>query len=135
MRKIIISFFVLFCYSLSVFADNPTLRIPQSSLIETSLPLGEEDEIKTIEQLISATELQLETQKHLKELMLQLKKQREEFVQGNQTKGHAVKLVRTARQVYELITANHLEHLFAKDYLDELIFFSSIAGKTAITRP
>ena len=67
--------------------------------------------------------------------MLQLKKQREEFVQGNQSKGHAAKLVRTARQVYEMITANHLEHLFAKDYLDELTFFASIAGKTAMTRP
>jgi len=118
------------------FADNPTLLIPQSSLLQqTSVPLADEDEIKIVEQLIVATEAQMETQKRLKELMIRLQKLREEFVQGNQTKTHAALMVRTARQVYEIITVNHLEHLFAKDYLDELLFFSSIAGKTAVKKP
>jgi hypothetical protein len=115
--------------------DNPTLIIPQSSLIETALPLAENDEVKIIDQLITATSRQLETQKQMKELMLQFKKQREEFIQGNQTKSHAGRMVRTARQIFEMISSNHLEHLFAKDYLDELTFFSSIAGKTAVTKP
>ena len=115
--------------------DNPTLLIPQSSLIETALPLAENDEIKMIDQLIHVTAQQLEKQKQMKELMLQFKKQREEFIQGNQTKAHAGKMVRTARQIYEMIMSDHLEHLFAKDYLDELTFFSSIAGKTAVKRP
>lgn len=115
--------------------ENPTLLIPQSSLIETALPLAENDEVKVAEQLIIATSRQLETQKQMKELMLQFKKQREEFIQGNQTKSHAGRMVRTARQIYEMISSNHLEHLFAKEYLDELLFFSSIAGKTAITKP
>ena len=118
-----------------VFSDNSTLLIPQSSLIETTLPLSENDEMKIIDQMISATSRQLEMQKQMKELMMQFKKQREEFVQGNQTKSHAGRMVRTARQIYEMITSNHLEHLFAKDYLDELTFFSSIAGKAAVTRP
>jgi len=118
-----------------VYSDNPTLLIPQSSLIETTLPLSENDEMKIIDQMISATSRQLEMQKQMKELMMQFKKQREEFIQGNQTKSHAGKMVRTARQIYEMITSNHLEHLFAKDYLDELTFFSSIAGKAAVTRP
>jgi hypothetical protein len=117
------------------YAENPTLLIPQSSLIETSLSLIAEDELKTLDQLISSTEAQLETQKQLKLLMLQFKKQREDFVQGNQTKSHASRMVRTARQIYEMITSNHIEHLFAKDYVEELTFFSSIAGKTAVTRP
>lgn len=129
-----VALFVLY-FSPDAKAENPTLLIPQSSLIETSLPLGEEDEVKIIDQLIAATSAQLETEKHLKELMLQFKKQREEFIQGNQTKVHAARMVRTARHIYETITANHLEHLFAKDYLDELTFFSSIAGKTAVKRP
>jgi hypothetical protein len=118
-----------------VHSDNSTLRIPQSSLMETTLPLSEDDEMKIIDQLISATSRQLDMQKQMKELMLQFKRQREDFIQGNQTKSHAGKMVRTARQIYEMITSNHLEHLFAKDYLDELTFFSSIAGKTAVTRP
>ncbi len=122
-----------FC-SLS-FAENLTLLVPQAPLIEVSLPLGEEDEVKVVDELIATTASQLEMEKHLKAMMLQFKKMREEFIQGNQTKSHAGKMVRTARQIYETISANRLEHLFAKDYLDELSFFSSIAGKTAVTRP
>jgi hypothetical protein len=128
---------VVFTFSLLGFchAENKTLQIPQSSLIETSLPMTEEDELKAVEELIIATQEQLQKHIALKEMMLQFKKQREAFVQGNQTKTHAGRMVRTARQIYEAITASHLEHLFAKDYLDELNFFSSIAGKTAVTRP
>ena len=67
--------------------------------------------------------------------MLQFKKLREEFVQGNQSKSHAEPHGESARQIYEMLTLSHIEHLFAKDYLDELTFFSSIAGKTAVTKP
>jgi hypothetical protein len=125
----------LLCFPLLCQAENPTLLVPQSPLIQTSVPVGGEDEIRVIEQLIVSTAAQLEMEKHLRELMLQFNKQQEEFIQGNQTKAHASRLVRTARQIYETITANRLEHLFAKDYLDELTFFSSIAGKTSVTRP
>ncbi len=135
MKKLLKYILFFLCFSPFCHTENPTLLIPQSSLIDTNLPLGEEDEVKIIDQLITATTAQLETEKHLKELMLQFKKQREDFIQGNQTKTHAGRMVRTARQIYETIAANHLEHLFAKDYLDELTFFSSIAGKTAVTRP
>lgn len=121
--------------ALMCLAASPTLQIPQSTLMEVALPVSEEDEIKRIDQLIQNTELQLERQRQMRELMIQFKKQRDEFVQGNQTKQHAGKMVRTARQIYEMINANHLEHLFAKDYMDELQFFSSIAGKTAVSRP
>lgn len=131
------SFFTLFAFSLPIlsFSENPTLRVPQSSLAETPFSVHEQDEVKIIEQLITVTAAQLETEKQLKELMLQFQKEREEFVQGNQTKAHTSRMVRTARQIYEIITAQHLEHLFAKDYVDELTFFSSIAGKTAVARP
>jgi hypothetical protein len=128
-------FLFLSALCVAAHAENPTLLVPQSALKETALPLSEDDEVKVIDHLIAATARQLEMQKQMKVLMMQFKKQREEFVQGNQTKPHAARMVRTARQIYELITSQHLEHLFAKDYLDELTFFSSIAGKTAVTRP
>ncbi len=121
---------ISFCH-----AENPTLLIPQSSLNDNTLGLGEQDEVKIIDRMIAATESQLETQKRLKEMMLQFNQQMDEFIKGNQTKAHTGRMVRTARQIYVTITESHLEHLFAKDYLDELTFFSSIAGKTAVTRP
>jgi hypothetical protein len=116
-------------------AENPTLLIPQSSLIETSVPLSPEDELKTIEQLIINTTKQLETEKQLRELMMQFKKQKDEFIQGNQTRSHTARMVKTARQIHEMLIVHHLDHLFTKEYIDELVFFSSIAGKSAVTRP
>ncbi len=131
MRK----YFFIFLSAMSTLSAEPTLHLPQSSLIETSVGIGEADEVSVVDQLIVTTSQQLEMEKHLKRLMLDFKAQKEEFVQGNQTKSHAGRMVRTARQIYELISAHHLQHLFSKDYLDELTFFSSIAGKNAIKRP
>ena len=115
--------------------SNPTLLVPQSSLKQVYTPMSTEDEIKIVELLIETTQKQIDSQKHLKELMFHFQKQREGFVQGNQTKSHSARMVRTARQIYEMIAASHIEHLFAKDYLDELSFFSSIAGKSALIHP
>lgn len=135
MNRILVCISLFLSVVLLSWAESPTLLMPQSSLLEASLPLSDEDELKIIDQLIIATTAQLEIQKQMKDLMLQFKKQRETFIQGDQSKAHAGRLVRTARQIYEMIAANHLEHLFAKDYLDELTFFASIAGKTAVSRP
>lgn len=125
----------LLCVPLFCHAENPTLQVPQSSLMQIHIPADKVDEIKVVDQLIASTKAQLDMEKNLRELMIEFHRLEEEFVQGNQTKPHASRMVRTARQIYELITTNHLEHLFAKDYLDELTFFSSIAGKTSVTRP
>lgn len=115
--------------------ENPTLRLPESSLLLVGDSFSGPDEVKIVQQLMDSTARQLETQKYLKELMLQFRDEKESFVQGNQTKSHASKMVQTARQIYEMITANHIEYLFPKDYLEELTFFSSIAGKSGIARP
>jgi hypothetical protein len=135
MGTAMLKFFLLGCCSVSLcLGENPTLIVPNALLIETR-PLIDEDEVKVVDKLIKVTEEQLKKQEQLKELMLFFQKHKEEFVQGNQTKTQASRLVRTARQIQELIKENHLEHLFAKDYLDELQFFSSIAGKTTLSRP
>ena len=118
----------------SVWGEQNQLQIPEVFFEETRF-LIDEDEIKVVDKLIHATEEQLKKQHQLKGLMVQFQKQKEEFIQGNQTKAHATQLVRSARQIYELISSNHFDHLFAKDYLEELQFFSSIAGKRALSRP
>ncbi len=127
--------FLLGCFSISLcLGESPTLIVPDALLIETR-PLLDDDEIKIVDKLIRVTQEQLRKQEQLRELMLFFQKHKEEFIQGNQSKAQASRLVRTARQIQEMIQENHLEHLFAKDYLDELQFFSSIAGKTSLSRP
>jgi hypothetical protein len=121
---------------LSAVADpaRPVV-IPQSSLMQTALPIREEDEIAVVQRLIQTTEEQLRIQEHLKELMVQFKKLKEAFIQGDQNKKTASSMVRTAREILEIITSQHLEFHFSQDYLDELTLFSSIAGKNGIKRP
>ena len=139
MKKWICSTLLILSFSLPLACQeggrNPTLRVPQSSLPDTTFVLGQRDEVKMVEQMIALAATQLQTLEQLKKKMAEFQEQRDAFIQGNQTKSHTGKMVRTARQVYETLTASHLDHLFAKDYLDELTFFSSIAGKNAVTRP
>lgn len=115
--------------------ENPTLVVPQSPLNDLNLSMEREDEIRIVERLIASTLTQIERERQLKELIVRFKKERDEFELGNQSKAHTGRMVRTARQVYERIASDHLEHLFSKEYLDELTFFSSIAGKTSVARP
>ena len=113
-----------------------SMQAPQSSLQELVLfPASGEDEIVAIDNILENTLHQLEMQKQMKCLMVEFLRQKKEFAEGNQTKAHAGRMVRTARQIYESITAHHLEYLFLQEYIDELLFFSSIAGKSKIKCP
>lgn len=93
------------------------------------------DEVEAIDNLIKATEQKLEVEKQLKTLMIKFNQQQDEFFKGNQTKHHAFRMVSTAREIMEIVSNNHLKHLFSKEYLDELVLFSSIAGKSSPVRP
>ncbi len=132
MRQYIFVFFSFLTCS-SAFAAEP--RVPESSLAEQQVYFHAENELVAVNQLIETTAKQLEAQKQLRDWMIQFEKEKEDFIQGNQTKPHAAKMVRTARQIFEVITEQHLDHLFAKEYLDELHFFSSIAGKAGPKKP
>lgn len=131
-----LTFLVLGLLPLSGFADpaHPVV-IPQSSLLKTALPVTDEDELAVVDRLIQTTEDQLKIQQHLRDLMIRFKQLKESFVQGDQTKKNASAMVRTAREILEIITIQHLQFHFSKDYLDELTAFSSIAGKNGIRRP
>ncbi|MBS0626937.1 MAG: hypothetical protein JSS09_01860, partial [Verrucomicrobia bacterium] len=63
---------------------KPAANFPLISLEETRPLLGE-DEVKTLEKLIEVNEQRLEVQKKLKEKMVLFKKQKEEFISGNES--------------------------------------------------
>lgn len=101
---------------------------------ETSLSVTE-DEIEVLDQLIAATDRKAVAQKKLRNVMIDFKKQKERFFKGDQTKKHSFLMVKTASQILRVIQENHLQHLFASDYLEELALFSSIAEKQNPTSP
>ena len=107
---------------------------PMVSLLETRVLLVE-DEVKSLEKLIEVNEVRLQVQKELKEKMLSFQKQKEEFIAGNESQKHAFSMVSNARSILGEIKKENLAYLFSSEYLEELVFFSSIAGKSAPLRP
>lgn len=99
------------------------------------LSLNSDNEIAVMDRLITATSQQLEEQKALETLMRLFRVQKQQFIEGNETKQQAGLIVKTARQILEKIEELHLQHLFSSEYMEELALFSSIAGKTAPRRP
>jgi len=116
-------------------AEEASVMIPKSSLIENPIALSSQNELEVIGNLILSTQGQLEKQIELKRIMIEFNQQEEDFVNGLQTKAHAAKMVRTARKILEMITDLHLQHLFLSQYMDELTVFASIAGKNTPPRP
>ncbi len=95
----------------------------------------EGDELAAIDQLITLSQRQLETEQHLKTLMLSFKEQQEAFFQGDQTLKSAGDMVATASAILNIIDTHHYRELLPPIYLEELEMFSSIARKNGVSRP
>lgn len=130
-------FFLLISQSSLAFADvkqNESKVFPHVALEETASLLVE-DEVDALEKLIEINEKRLRVQRTLKEKMRLFQQQKEEFILGNQSKKHAFIMVSNARDILSELKKEHLAYLFSKEYLEELVFFSSIAGKSTPVRP
>lgn len=103
--------------------------------LEKNSFLWAEGEIEAVEQLIEATSKRLEVEEHLRDLLIALRDYRGDFAKGNQTRMSASRLVSTAQRVLEIIEKERLKYLFPIEYMDEITFFASIAGKHAPNRP
>jgi len=113
---------------------NTSIQPPIPCLEETR-PLLVESEVSCLERLISINEQRLAAQKELKEKMRLFQEQKEQFIAGNQSQQFAFAMVSNARDILSKIKKENLSYLFPSEYLDELVFFSSIAAKSHPVRP
>ena len=104
-------------------------------LLASPLWAEESDEFSAITSLILSTEKRLTAEKELKELMHRFKLQRESFLEGEQSKTHVSTMANTARRILEIMTTEHVRHLFSSEYLEELTVFSSVGQRRLLTRP
>jgi hypothetical protein len=93
------------------------------------------NEIDAISLLIQDQQRHLDRQIELQNLMKLFKQQKEEFMAGKQTQKHAMSMVLTAREILQGINDEKIAYLFPSEYLEELVFFSSVAGKSKPVRP
>lgn len=126
--------FLLFTGALGASPVRPVI-IPQSSLVSTDITHASEDEVTVVSRLIQTTAEQLTSEQHLKELMVSFKSEREAFASGDYSKKRAAQMVRNAKEILQIITDLHIQHLFSNEYLEELKVFTSIASKNQIKRP
>ncbi len=131
--KFCICFFCVF--SSALLGDAlPSSKVGFIAVEEKGNPLFQ-NEVESLEKLIEINEKRLEVQKQLREKMKLFQKQKEEFVLGNQSQSHAFSMVSNARFILGQLKNEHLSYLFSSEYLEELVFFSSIAGKSSPVRP
>lgn len=103
--------------------------------IEEKPPSSIRNELDAVDLLIEEQQKHLARQIELKKMMKEFQKQKDEFMQGKQTQKHAIAMVTNAREILAGINEEHIAHLFPAEYLEELVFFSSVAGKSRPIRP
>lgn len=127
-------FFIFLFLSQNAFSllgdaeDSEHLKAEKIAFYET-------DQLKIIDSLIHLEEVKLEKHKELKTLILSLKEKEDAFLLDPDNKKKAYNLVSTARQALEIIAEMKIEHLFSPDFLKDLTFYASIAGKSKPSRP
>lgn len=119
---------------LAVFACNSLTAEILTNIEEKGISTIR-DEIEAVERLIEEQQKHLARQLELKDMMKEFQQQKEEFMQGKQTQKHAIAMVSNARDILASINEEHIAHLFPAEYLEELVFFSSVAGKSRPIRP
>ncbi|NGX26711.1 MAG: hypothetical protein K940chlam6_00636 [Chlamydiae bacterium] len=116
----------------SLFAFYPLyadLRIPETPLQEKIDLEPHEDELITIERMIFLTEQQLEAQKKIKNLIKEMRHNKDMFLKGEESKLHAYYMIQAGKQCLDLIRSYHLYPLFSSDFMEELAIFTKIGTK------
>jgi hypothetical protein len=131
-------FFAFLFVTSSVFAEMShakEVKIPQMDVDEHYDNPLKEDELDVLAKLIHVNQGRLIKQKEMMELMALFQKQKQEFIEGNQSQKHSFAMVTNARHILTEIKEESLAYLFSTEYLEELVFFSSLAAKSMPLRP
>lgn len=125
--KIPILFLSLCLSYIGLYAD---LEIPYTPLVEKVDMDPHEDELVAIERMILLTEQQIIAQKKIKNLITEMRHNKEIFLKSEDSKLHALYLISAAEECLDLIRKHHLYHLFSPDFMEELAVFAKVGKKS-----
>ena len=117
------------------FLQNIVIQSEITPNIEEKIFDIKDDELSAITQFIVIQQKRLERQRDLKNQILEFRVQKVAFMNGNKTVKHASLMVSTAKEILNSINEMKIAYLFSADYIEELIFFSSVAEKSRPIRP
>ncbi|MCB1180456.1 MAG: hypothetical protein KDK55_00345 [Chlamydiia bacterium] len=99
---------------------------------EPSLTIHDQDEIVVLKQLIEATQKSLNEQHTLLQSILRYRAVRELFFDDTTNSRKATNLVKMALQISNQLEESKMTHLFSKEFLEELSFYSSVGRKNGL---
>ena len=105
------------------------VRIPESRLCEKMDLDPNEDELISLQRIIDHTEKRQKAQERLKFLLVELKKNKEQFLQGEPNKIHAWYMIKAAHEGLEIIKQYNLHHLFTSDFIEELAVLNQVGNR------
>lgn len=123
---------LMFCAFQGYAADKPVTRDvpkPVQPFIETK------NQVEMMNNLIGATQKNLEAQKMIREQVVAYQKLQDLYVRNSQDKELVFQMVKAAHRLLENIKENNLTQAFDQDFLSELTVFSQVATKRGVPKP
>ena len=121
-------FFTLILTSIALYAEPV---IPETFFQKKIDLEPQEDEVVAVERMLNILSSQEEALLRIKDLIIDLRKNKEYFLKGDLSKLHARYILEGAAEILSLVRAYHLEHLFSSDFMEDLAVYSQI-GKQGI---
>lgn len=128
-------FFSLFLWAQSLSAQATSHLASTELPAEVQAQLPQNEDLRLMDNLICATEVQLRKQKHIAVEIHEFTKIRDQLVAQPDNLRLATEVVKVAHQLLENIQDNHMTELFTRDFMDELHFFSELNPKTQVPTP
>lgn len=91
-------------------------------------------EINRLDTLIQATQQSLETQKKLRDTILEYQKAYADYIKQPQNDDLLLRLVKSAHKTLKLIKEGHLKQTFDPAFIDELTVLAQPASKRGIPK-
>lgn len=93
------------------------------------------NELARLDSLIQATQQSLESQKKLRERIVEYQRIQDAHFQHPGDNEVLFRMVKCAYQTLKIIEENHLEQTFDPDFISELTILSQVATKRGIPKP
>lgn len=118
------------CFCVETSAAQPTAK----DLPKVVEPVIKDNEIETIDFLITATEKSLDEQKQLRALILEYQELETRYIGSPEDRELLYKVIKSAKRTLEMIKATHLTYNFDSAFIDELTLFAQVGSKKAASK-
>lgn len=119
-------FILINCCFFAIVQAETTPRAPSETV---------NNEIDTIDLLITTTEQSLENQKKLRASIAEYQALEKQYIDSQDDVELLYKVIKAAKRTLDSIKANHLTYNFDSKFIEELNVFAQVGSKKGIPKP